>query len=48
MVKHEPELYNPALKIAAVLCCCTRSSKAPIQNLNMRLTRHSTGRGDRI
>jgi hypothetical protein len=41
-------LARSCTEIAAVLCRCTRSSKAPIQNLNMRLTRHSAGRGDRI
>jgi integrase len=42
------DLESPCIELAAVLCCCTCSSKASTQNLNMCLTRHSAGRGDRI
>jgi hypothetical protein len=35
-------LARPCTEIAAVLCCCTYSLKALVENLNVTLTRHFT------
>jgi hypothetical protein len=35
-------LARPCTEIAAVLCCCTYSLKALVENLNSTLTRHFT------